>query len=107
MTLQTFRGRCHVCGHDHDSANKAFADMTLAVGDVAKVCINKVVDVKDAELTALRARCEAAEKAAERYRWLNRKDNFLITIEDKPCRLKCGKPLNDWIDAAIAKEQQP
>ena len=50
--------------------------------------------------------CNCAACDAERYRWLNRQHNFLITINEKPVRLRCGGAvLDDWIDARIAEEQ--
>ena len=44
-----------------------------------------------------------ANKDAARYRWLNATDNFLIHIDSKPVRLKCGDPLDAWIDARIVE----
>lgn len=46
-------------------------------------------------------------KDAARYRWLNAQDNFLAYIQQpdgtKQYRLKCGEPLDMWIDARIAE----
>lgn len=38
---------------------------------------------------------------ARRYYWLNGQDNFLIQIDGKPVRLKCGDVLDRWIDARL------
>lgn len=50
-----------------------------------------------------------AIRDASRYRWLNRQDNFLAYIEypdgTKRHRLKCGEPLDKWIDAEIESER--
>jgi hypothetical protein len=57
------------------------------------------------EANELRAELAEAQKDAARYRWLNAQDNFLAYIEQpdgtKRYRLKCGEPLDRWIDAAI------
>lgn len=47
--------------------------------------------------------------AAARYRWLNKQHNFMIYIEGNDqmrtnVRLRCGEPLDTWIDARIREE---
>ena len=47
---------------------------------------------------------------AARYRWLNKQHNILIYIEDEKqtrtnVRLRCGVPLDKWIDARIETEK--
>ena len=48
-------------------------------------------------------------RLAARYAWLNKQHNFLIYIEDadetrQNVRLRCGVPLDEWIDARIKEE---
>ena len=55
---------------------------------------------------------EAGEpEDARRYRWLNRQHNFLMYIEGPDetrtnVRLRCGLPLDEWIDNRIAEDAQ-
>ena len=55
---------------------------------------------------------EAGEpQDARRYRWLNRQHNFLMYIEGLDetrtnVRLRCGLPLDEWIDNRIAEDAQ-
>lgn len=46
------------------------------------------------------------KKDAKRYRWLNSNHSFLAYVEadagTKRYNLRCGEPLNRWIDDAIA-----
>lgn len=58
------------------------------------------VEVRALSAPDLAAEARRTVEDAERYRWLNAKDNFLVVIDDKPVRLKCGEPLDKWIDAA-------
>ena len=53
-----------------------------------------------------------APKDAERYRWLNKQHNMLMYIEGMDemrnnVRLRCGEPLDKWIDARIEEERNP
>ena len=57
--------------------------------------------LNETQARAIAAELEKVRKDAERYRWLNQKDNFMIAIDDKNIRLKCGTHLDRWIDAAI------
>lgn len=52
MTMKAFKGRCHVCGHDHSFDRLTFGQ---SAGAAAKEFINGVADVKDAEIARLRA----------------------------------------------------
>ena len=62
-------------------------------------------------IDALRAqRAEEVTPDAARYRWLNKQHNMLIYIEDEAqtranVRLRCGPPLDDWIDRRIEAER--
>jgi hypothetical protein len=40
---------------------------------------------------------------ARRYLWLNNTDNFLLQLDGKPVRLKCGDVLDRWIDARLER----
>lgn len=56
--------------------------------------------------------CVADALDAARYRWINKKHNFVMHIEDNDFRrqhmnLRCGEPLDTWIDARIAEERTP
>ena len=47
---------------------------------------------------------------AARYRWLNKQHNLLIYVEDEKqtrtnLRLRCGPPLDTWIDNRIDAER--
>ena len=74
----------------------------------------KILGVPSAELklsfAAMSGRAEEVRTPstltadAMRYRWLNRQDNFFVQINDKPVRLKCGLPLDKWIDARREEE---
>ena len=53
---------------------------------------------------------EAYKADALRYRWLNKQHNFMVYIEDAEetrtnVRLRCGLPLDEWIDNRIAEER--
>lgn len=48
---------------------------------------------------------------AARYRWLNKHHNFVMHVEDNDFKrqhmnLRCGEPLDTWIDARIEEERQ-
>ena len=73
--------------------------------------------VSEVETTATRvapaesaSRCVGAETVdAARYRWLNKQHNFLIYIDGMDemrsnVRLRCGVPLDSYIDNRIAEE---
>lgn len=49
------------------------------------------------------------EQDAKRYRWLNKQHNFVAYIEGatrtrQHVNLRCGVPLDEWIDARISEE---
>lgn len=52
---------------------------------------------------------EGTMKDAARYRWLNKQHNFIIHIESmdhlRHYNLKCGGPLDTWIDARLEAER--
>ena len=56
-------------------------------------------------------RCgEAVERDAARYRWLNKQHNFMVYVEDEKqtrtnLRLRCGLPLDEWIDLRIEDDR--
>ena len=46
---------------------------------------------------------------AARYRWINKQHNFVMHVEGNDFKrqhmnLRCGEPLDTWIDARIAEE---
>jgi hypothetical protein len=48
---------------------------------------------------------------AARYRWLNKQHNFLVYIENdkgerQQLRLRCGLPLDEWIDNRLKDERE-
>lgn len=63
-----------------------------------------VSDLRSCLAAALKAK-EEAERDARRYRWLNANDNFLVYIDGRPVRLKCGELLDRWIDASISGDK--
>ncbi len=59
----------------------------------------------------VRAEASGAPQDAVRYRWLNNQHNFMIYIENEHAlrtnmRLRCGEPLDKWIDARIEEENK-
>lgn len=71
-----------------------------AIGYVEEIfAANNRAEVAEAENAALK-------RDAERYRWLNANHNFMMYVESEDhtkthVRLRCGEPLDQWIDAAI------
>lgn len=50
------------------------------------------------------------DKDAARYRWLCKQNNFLVYIENDAgeqtkVRLRCGAPLDEWLDNRLAEER--
>jgi hypothetical protein len=57
------------------------------------------------------AQPEAVQKDAERYRWLNKQHHFLLYVEPNEgerhkLRLRCGEPLDLWLDNRIKEEEE-
>lgn len=86
---------------DHGLANESAHFWVDVAKDRKLVSFNLAVAYLE-----LSAQVEALKLDAARYRWLNAKDNFLIYIDKKPLRLKCGEPLDRYIDAEIANQAE-
>ncbi len=107
---------------DINDARKGIKELVLEMAKIAetigrpaqeieavKTSISPMVD----ELCdfALRGLSVQPYRDALRYRWLNQQHHFLMYIEQvggerSKMRLRCGEPLDAWVDARIEEEQK-
>ena len=109
-SLRSLRPACFANGGDRGPGNSAAALAEEALcAELGIVALHDVGGRKRRSssqllLEAARALTELSADA-RRYRWLNAQDNFLAYLQhpsgEKTYRLKCGEPLDRWIDAAI------
>ena len=69
-------------------------------------------ELRELALNGLERSPEATAQKAARYDWLNQQHNFVLYVEDEQrnrehLRLRCGLPLDEWIDNRIAEESKP
>ena len=64
MTMMPFKGRCHTCGHDHDSDEEMFAGLR----ELMKPERDATIESQAAQIAALTAERDALRADAERLR---------------------------------------
>ena len=83
-------------------------DRAMKNGEIARERAG-IIEAQSAELASLRARCDAAEKDAERYRWLRDGIDLSVCItESFPNRrswLDTPTAIDEYIDTAITAER--
>lgn len=92
-----------------NSHRKALADrLAVVVPHPDGNYVSSSLAIKEA-VAILRECSSGPNREAERYRWLNKQHNFMVYIESalglrQNVRLRCGVPLDEWIDARIKEE---
>lgn len=107
---------------DRKFENENLEAMRLATLDICRIC-GLAADAIEALSVHSETRASLYPEMAKpvpaieptqdekRYRWLNKQHNFMIYIEDEAqmrtnVRLRCGLPLDEWIDNRIKEEAE-